>query len=156
MITIEEFLTLERPLEHLPDVSDVCSTRWMLCRMGLPVELAMQIMEFAGYEPKRRLKIPHDPFHASNKEELAQYLKYCWQILVRCDMMAKVLDMKIDWEKQVAKCIIGLWDCQGYGRSYGKWWKQDYDEDSRSSVYVFLYGEELRATSLRPSSGVFF
>jgi hypothetical protein len=60
--------------------------------MGLPVELALDIMELVGYEPKRRLKIEHDPLHLEDREELAQYLKYRWQILDRCDTTPNEVD----------------------------------------------------------------
>lgn len=65
------------------------------------MELALNVMELAGYEPKRRLNNPHDPLYPCNRKELAQYLKYCWQILVRCDMMAKALDIEIPWKDRL-------------------------------------------------------
>lgn len=113
-MSIDEFLTLENepgtPLQHVPDVSDACVVRWMLCLKRLPVELALLVMKLAEYEPRRRLKIPHDPLHWENRDELMQYLTYCWQTLVRCDMMAKELDMKMCWEDMVAECVVQLLD----------------------------------------------
>ena len=109
-LTIEEILDLEKPNRHRPSTLDVRLVRSMLCRKGLPVELAWDIMEFAQYEPSRRLNVPHDPFHSANREELGRYLTYCWQILVRCDVIAKAVGVKISWQKRIALCIVQIWD----------------------------------------------
>ncbi|KAJ5820372.1 hypothetical protein N7474_005963 [Penicillium riverlandense] len=109
-VPIEEFLSLDNSTGYQPAVSDMDSVRWILCRKGLPVELTMDIMELAGYDPKRRLEIPHDPFHPSNREELSRYLTYCWQIIVRCDMMGKALGMEIRWQEFVASVLIDFFD----------------------------------------------
>lgn len=106
---------------YQPHPSDIPLVRQILCRQGLPLELAMEIMEFAEYEPKRRLLTPHDPFHPSNREELEQYLEYCWQILVRCDVIAKAVDLEIPYADLVSNCMVELWSTQQCG--YDKWWK---------------------------------
>lgn len=106
------FLALECLIEDEHSILDTDQVRSMLCFKGLPVELALDIMEFADYTPKRRLNVPHDPFHPSNRNELDRYIKYCWQLLVRCDMMARELDMKINWEDQVTYCICQLWEAR--------------------------------------------
>ncbi|KZF18840.1 hypothetical protein L228DRAFT_251694 [Xylona heveae TC161] len=132
----DKFLALMGSTEHQPNLSDVCLVRWMLCRKGLPVELSIEIMRFAEYVPKGTLKVPHDPFHPSNSEELALYLKYCWQILVRCDMMAKALDMKIPWQNLITKCIIELWgskDC-----CLRKWYEWLGSGEYDTTRYEFL------------------
>jgi hypothetical protein len=81
--------------------------------MGLPVEIAVRVMRFAGYEAKRRLEIPHDPFHPSNGEDLIKYLEFCWKLLIRCDLIAKALGEKIEWREEVSRCIVGFWHSEG-------------------------------------------
>lgn len=98
----------------------------MLCRKGLPVELAVEIMALAEYEPSRRLKVPHDPFHRDNRKELVEYLKYCWQVLVRCDMMARALDIVIPWVGLVTQCIVQLWACKACDGK--KWYRLSWHE----------------------------
>jgi hypothetical protein len=118
IVPIDEFLALGKPASqrddysiiYQPNGSDTSRVKGILCEMGLPVELALDIMELAGYEPKRRLKIEHDPLHLENREELAQYLRYCWQILIRCDMTASEVDLDIPWYDEVAGCIVDLID----------------------------------------------
>jgi hypothetical protein len=130
-VPIEEFLSLDNSISYQPAVSDVDSVRWILCKKGLPVELTMDIMELAGYEPKRRLAIPHDPFHPSNRDELSRYLTYCWQIIVRCDMMRKALGMEIQWQAFVADILLDFFDYK-HGPRYGSqrkpWGCWDRDE----------------------------
>ncbi|KAJ6133914.1 hypothetical protein N7523_000236 [Penicillium sp. IBT 18751x] len=97
----------------LPDTEQVLS---ILGSRGLPVELALDIMELADYSPKRKLNVAHDPFHPDNRKQLAQYLNYCWQLLVRCDMMANELGLNIDWEDTVTDCMGQLWEAPEMGR----------------------------------------
>lgn len=107
------------PTEYMPVSDDVDDVRGMLCRKGLPVELALDVMEFAGYQVPRR--VPHDPFHPFNRNDLARYLKYCWQILVRCDMLAKALNIKLYWKALVADCIAAF--CEQEGPTSNLWYK---------------------------------
>lgn len=76
-LPFDEFLVLERPSEHEPAGSDVAIVRNVLCSKGLPVELALDIIEFADYTPTQGLNVSRDPFHPSNRDELHRYLKYC-------------------------------------------------------------------------------
>lgn len=123
------------PTEYLPASDDVDLVRWMLCRKGLPVELALDVMELAGYEAP--LRVPHDPFHPSNRNELARYLKYCWQILVRCDMLAKALGVSLRWQVLVARFLID--SCGEEDVASKKWYKWDTESnDSRDWHYVFV------------------
>lgn len=108
----------------------------MLCFKGLPIELALDVMELAGYEAKRRLNIPHDPLHPYNRKELAQYLKYCWQLLVRCDMMAKALDMKIPWKVLISSSIVRLWGSSTCG--YARWYKPSTNWEDQPQSLLFL------------------
>jgi hypothetical protein len=75
-------------------------------------------MDLAGYEPRRRLRIEHDPLHPENCEALGQYLKYCWQIIVRCDMMAREIGMDIPWHDVISECLVQMLDSRGF-RSHG-------------------------------------
>lgn len=68
-LPFDEFLALEYPAEHEPGLSDVDIVRNVLCWKGLPVELALDIMDFADYTPKQRLKVSRDPFHPSRRAE---------------------------------------------------------------------------------------
>lgn len=82
---------------------------------GLPVELAVRVMHFMNYKAKRRLTIPNDPFHPGNKEELVKYLKYCWKLLVCCEVMAKALGMHINWREEVSQSLVELWTSESCG-----------------------------------------
>jgi hypothetical protein len=138
-VPIDEFLTLENETlpGHQPGLSDMALVRDILYRKGLPAELVLDIMEFAGYEPVGRLNEPHDPFHLSNRKELARYLTYCWQLLVHCDMMAKALGMKIPWQELLGNCIVDFWadDSHGHGRFF--WYPLD-EYDVRMPLKVFV------------------
>lgn len=138
-VPIEEFLSLDSPISYQPAASDIVSVQQILRKKGLPAELVMDIMELAGYEPKRRLEIPHDPFHPANREELSRYLTYCWQIIVRCDMVRKALGMEIRWQEFVADIIIGLFDYKNarcYGNLRKAWGCWDRDEPL-NLAYIF-------------------
>lgn len=138
-VSIEEFLSLDSSAGYQPAISDVISVQQILCKEGLPVELTMDIMDLAGYEPKRRLQIPHDPLHPSNREELSQYLTYCWQIIVRCDMVRKSLGMEVRWQEFVADIIIGFFDYRNarvYGNRRKSWGCWDRDEPL-NLAYIF-------------------
>lgn len=111
-VSFGDFLAMQNLAEYEPALLDTEEVRSMLCFKGLPVELALDVMELADYTPRRRLNVPHDPFHPSNTEELAKYLKYCWQLLVRCDMMANELGIKLDWEDAVIECVRQLWEAK--------------------------------------------
>lgn len=105
---LEAFLVSESVPDHLPSDWDVSEVRMILCRMGLPVEIALQVLEDAEYFPKRRLRVPHDPFHPENKVELERYLEYCWALLVRCEMAATEMESGVPWRALVGECIVNL------------------------------------------------
>ncbi|KAK4122083.1 hypothetical protein N657DRAFT_535463, partial [Parathielavia appendiculata] len=69
---------------------------------GVPAELVAEIMETAEFGPTTaRLEVQHHPFHRFNEEELAKYVEYCWQLLVRCDMMATALGLDMNWNEMI-------------------------------------------------------
>lgn len=109
----DDFLILENPtLEFMPSMSNVGTVQTLLLRY-LPIELALLIMEMAGYKPKRALTIPHDPLNPSNRKALDDYLEQCWQILVRCEMLAQETDHRIadaGWPGPICHTIARLWE----------------------------------------------
>ncbi|KAJ5690539.1 hypothetical protein N7462_004931 [Penicillium macrosclerotiorum] len=112
LMQINEFLFFENAsIQYQPHFLDIISVQEILSNKGhLPGELVLKIMDFADYEPKRMLPVPHDPLHPANQEKLASFLENCWQILVRCDMMAKALDIEISWETLICYTVLNYWD----------------------------------------------
>ena len=55
------------------------------------------------------LDIADDPLHPGNGMELRRYLSHCWQLLVRCDMLAKASGKRISWINEVKEVIWQLW-----------------------------------------------
>lgn len=131
---IDEFLSLWIPDKslHEPCESDVNDVRQTLCSLGLPVELALDILTFADYIPQpRKLKVPYDPLHPSNREALGRYLKYCWQTLVRCFLMATELGMDpedveypqngMNWKNLIGHAMIDLFQYHKDGKDAPSW-----------------------------------
>jgi hypothetical protein len=110
ILTLEDFLALEHGPYHLPTDGDTKQVKHILRSFGLPAELQLRILELAEYDKNvpRRLSIPHDPLRPENREELQKYLKYCWTLLVNCDMMAKALGDRIPWQALITITIIRL------------------------------------------------
>lgn len=103
----EEFLSAEVLItDYLPNADEVQLVKAMLHLKGLPEELVLDVMEHADYTVKRRLIQPHDPFHCDNREELHHYLKYCWRLLINCNMMAEALGSPIDWAALVEHFLL--------------------------------------------------
>ncbi|KAK3987003.1 hypothetical protein QBC44DRAFT_401467 [Cladorrhinum sp. PSN332] len=111
LVSFEEFLNCDGVTENKPAPSDVPQVRQILHSKGLPMELVLNIMALAEYAPRGRLQVPHDPFHLDNRDELAKYLKFCWEVLVRCDMMAGALGMVIPWRELVSHTLFQLFSC---------------------------------------------
>lgn len=130
-VSFEHFLNCEAPTESKPGHSDVAHVQQILHSKGLPMELVLEIMDLAEYTPRGRLRVPHHPFHRNNWDELEKYLKFCWQVLVRCDMMASALGMAIPWEELVSDTLRELLDC-----CTGRWWTRDFCNTPNS--YTFL------------------
>jgi hypothetical protein len=97
---------------------------WLLCRgelaavidilgkKGLPSELALEVLEYANYYPYCSLVVKDDPLHPKNREELERVLDYCWQLMVRFDMLWKANGTCIDWDLEVADAIFDMWGVQ--------------------------------------------
>ncbi|KAJ5646518.1 hypothetical protein N7490_002890 [Penicillium lividum] len=90
---------------HQDDIADVMR---VLMAKGLPAELCLDVIEFAEYTPSRRMTTADDPLHKDNSCELRKYLKYCWQLLVRVDMLMRLKNEEIDWEHAVKECVWRL------------------------------------------------
>lgn len=126
LVSIDEFLTIEKLIGYQPHISEVEHVRWMLCRKGLPLELAMDIMDIAEYTPRRRLKVANDPLHPENRDELEKYLDYCWQLLIRCEMMAEAAGMEICWQEEAVWRMIWFWHCDQSCCSGRKWYREKH------------------------------
>ena len=113
-LSYNEFLNFEyaedEEREHMPSETDVSWVRDMLLSRGLPMELALDVLESAEYHPRQRLLVDHDPLHPENREQLVKYLTFCWQLLVRCDMFATELgqDYTSIWREELMRAIYGL------------------------------------------------
>ncbi|KUL87933.1 hypothetical protein ZTR_03849 [Talaromyces verruculosus] len=103
---IAELLNAEKhETGYLPDVAAVAFVRNVLYSNRLPTELVDDVMDKADYTVKRRLVHPHDPFHGGNAEELRKYLKFCWRVMVDCNMMADALGVTIEWEGLICRIL---------------------------------------------------
>jgi hypothetical protein len=121
---------------YVPTKEDVARTRILVCKAGkLPVELGLEILGFAGYVPGRRIPVADDPLHKDNVDELRIYLDYCWQLLVRCDMLMKSCGKSWDWYGEITVCIMDLWGDPKIEATGCPWWIEngydDWDEDFR-------------------------
>jgi hypothetical protein len=142
---MDEPLTRETSAPDLGTLSDTVRAQQILLDRGLPAELVLEIMETAEYGdygpigPTARLVIPDDPFHPANGDELAKYVGYCWQLLVRCDMMATALGMVIPWHELISHAMA--YKLIGEGPDGRKWFTTDYGkklEGDDDSPHTFL------------------
>ncbi|KAF2741217.1 hypothetical protein EJ04DRAFT_507071 [Polyplosphaeria fusca] len=97
---------------YVPGKSDIPLVLNLLGRKGLPAELALHVMDIAGYTPVGRTHVRDDPLHISNGEELKKYLSYCWKILVRIDMLCKENGRWLDWEVEVTDALYTLFEIE--------------------------------------------
>ncbi|KAL4961060.1 uncharacterized protein BDV14DRAFT_129255 [Aspergillus stella-maris] len=101
-VPLHVLLNASEPAPHLSSYNSVSDVYTILGSCGLPPELALDIMELAGYgTAQRRLIVPHDPLHPRNQDALLKYLTHCWLTLVRCNMFFKELDIDINWKSEV-------------------------------------------------------
>lgn len=132
-VPYKTFLNGGRVTPQRPTPSAVFEVQQILRSKGLSVELILDILEKAEFEPGNgRLKVPHDPFHPENREELAKYLRYCWELLVRCEMMANALGMDIPWAEVLHTAMVELLSDPAMARR--RWHHIDGVEDR----YIFL------------------
>ncbi|KFY41490.1 hypothetical protein V494_02970 [Pseudogymnoascus sp. VKM F-4513 (FW-928)] len=109
--------------EYMPLKSDIPVVTRYLQQKGLPLELALDILDRAEYIPRRRLLIPGDPLHHENAEELRKYLKFCWKLLVSCNVLAEATGKKIHWVYEITRSIVELWSADGL-----KTKRENYDQ----------------------------
>jgi hypothetical protein len=93
----------------------------MLKSKGLPTELALQVLRWAEYKPAGRLWHRDDPLHAENAEELKKYLSFCWNMLVRIEMLVRECGKNLDWESEVANAMCVLFELGQTGRPRGRY-----------------------------------
>ncbi|KAF4206846.1 hypothetical protein CNMCM8980_006240 [Aspergillus fumigatiaffinis] len=89
-------------------VVDVARVEAYLRAKRLPQELVLQITACTEYDRSRsrsRLPVPHDPLHRRNRRQLRRHLDHCWRIMVHCNMLARELGTKIDWELRVVEAL---------------------------------------------------
>ena len=111
---------------HIHSIADVDAVFGILrFAKHLPTELALEIMKLAAYEPQSRLGVVDDPLHPDNADELRKYLRYCWRLLVHCEVLAVACgNKKILWEEEVKECVKMLFfDYPGVEKRF----KQTYD-----------------------------
>ncbi|PYH79592.1 hypothetical protein BO82DRAFT_385083 [Aspergillus uvarum CBS 121591] len=110
-VPFEVFLNCGKKAVYRPRLTDVARVEgYLRVRGGLPQELVQQITGLAEYDGQhaRRLPVPHDPLHHANRAELRDYLTQCWQVMVRCNMLAQEVGRKIDWVAQVVETLDKL------------------------------------------------
>lgn len=109
-IPFNTLLTLEThaPEFPTPSVDAVVQVHEMLRQKNLPNEMIHQIMDKASYAHHGKLAVPNDPLHPDNHALLIKHLTYCWQLLVRCSMMANAAGKPIQWEEKVAESLRWL------------------------------------------------
>ncbi|KAL4815095.1 hypothetical protein BDW67DRAFT_164859 [Aspergillus spinulosporus] len=137
-VPFEVFLNSTKTIPYLPSASDIHRVFNILRSKGLPPELVLMILKMAGYDKaERRLPIAHDPFHPDNQEELKKYLTFCWLTLVRCNMFAQELKVKIDWKREILDALLR---CVGLPRRKHLF-KYDYEANPDrpgKRIYYFL------------------
>ncbi|KAH8173593.1 hypothetical protein LIA77_07848 [Sarocladium implicatum] len=120
-ISYHEMLQLGKPGPRMTTDHEIAEIRGIFRDKGLPVEISDMILHMAGMDgpSSRRLPVEHDPLHAQNREELGKYLTYCWTLMVRCEVVARVIGLDIMWEEMITETLVELFDCPSR-RSYRK------------------------------------
>lgn len=112
----DEFLVVERELPYLPSAAEVAETRSVVAEAGnLPAELVDSIVDSEPYRETRALTVPHDPFHLQNQAQLGRFLDDCWEVLLRCDMMARALGDEVPWDMLIGNMIVLLFSRPSLG-----------------------------------------
>ncbi|KAF2429031.1 hypothetical protein EJ08DRAFT_591417 [Tothia fuscella] len=123
---------------YAPTPVDIPIVDGYLQQKGLPRELTSEILKLAGYEMKRRLVVVDDPFHPDNGLELRKYLNYCWQMLVRTEVVAKAMGCHIEWASEIMQCIWELWGESGERSGMMVDWSLHQDEEG-DETYLLIY-----------------
>lgn len=131
LMSYEDFLSFEKPASYQHHAIDISQVRWMLCQKGLPAELSNSILGMASYTAQRRLLVPDHPLHPENRDELKKYLKYCWQLIVRCTMLGQTLgmDMELLLANMVKTSVGGFFECKCF-----KIYERTYDDLGREHL----------------------
>lgn len=115
---------------HMPTVSDVDEVILSLRKLGLPAELVKDIVERADYRWQRRSPYSDDPMHPDNRDELHKYLKFCWILLIRCDLLAKACGKRIGWANDVSHSLNDLFGVNDDRLRRKEWNLEDRDSES--------------------------
>ncbi|PGH16874.1 hypothetical protein AJ79_01518 [Helicocarpus griseus UAMH5409] len=100
-----EFFGVPHDMYRVQDIfNDISYGRVSLAQL----QLALEVLNFADYVLWCRSVVSGDPLHPENRTELRKYLNYCWQLLGRCDMLAKACGKSIDWVGEVTYTIFQL------------------------------------------------
>ena len=108
VLPFDEFLAIDGPVGYIPRARDVRAVRSLLGAKGLPMELVLCVMDFAAYVPGTKLLVFHDPLHYLNKGVLEKHLDYCWELLVRCDIIGRTWGYDVDWEVALRTIVMEL------------------------------------------------
>ncbi|RAH80339.1 hypothetical protein BO86DRAFT_390322 [Aspergillus japonicus CBS 114.51] len=121
-----------------PSEEDTARVEAYLRERGVPDDWVAEMTTLReGNEPRSRLPVPHDPLHERNRTQLRRYLHRCWQIMVRCNMLARELGTEINWARQVVEALEKLVSCPP-GMKLSKY-RYDYSEELKQYT---LQGEE--------------
>ncbi|KAJ5691832.1 hypothetical protein N7462_001255 [Penicillium macrosclerotiorum] len=99
---------LEVSQEYPAHPNDVGEIIQILQAKGLPAELCLGIINCGGFTPSRRSLVVDDPLHTDNAPELRKYLTYCWQLLIRANVVMESKGLQIDWYQAVVWSIQRL------------------------------------------------
>ncbi|RAK75953.1 uncharacterized protein BO72DRAFT_381135 [Aspergillus fijiensis CBS 313.89] len=126
---------------------DTARVEAYLRERGVPDDWAAEVTSLSDEgekEPRSRLCVPHDPLHERNRRQLRRYLHRCWQIMVRCNMLARELGAEIDWAWEVVRALEKLVSCPPgmklYNHRYGP---------ERLDVYTLQGGSEEPSYTIR-------
>jgi hypothetical protein len=116
---------------YLPTRDDISCVMNYLGQKGLPLELSFTILEIAEYVPQRMSAVEGDPLNAENAQVLRRYLNFCWDLLVRSDMLAKACGKTIGWTSEITECICALW-----GKCYPRLADEDIQRREKDDIHA--------------------
>lgn len=136
-VTYHQLLQLAGLDVFLPTVSGVRQVRAMLRSKDLPDEIAETVLDYAGYGTQaRRLEVEHDPFHPENRRAFHEYIKYCWVLLIRFEVIARVAGLKIEWEDMVAESLVRMFSCGNGGKNHASYKHVDIGRNESHTSFV--------------------